>query len=94
MSSEPEAGENSMLGISRRSASRKDSALPGIWPPLFAAIFCTGLIVEAIFTAKRSRANGDMMLIFVPLLGAAFLAIPASQAWWMCVKILRGKRGG
>ena len=60
---------------------------------MIAAIFCTGLIIEAIFTAARSRANGDMMLLFVPLLGAAFLSIWALQAWWACVKILRGKRG-
>jgi hypothetical protein len=80
--------EKSVLNYSPARAGRSS-----IWPPLFAAVFCTGLIVEAIFTAARSRANGDMMLLFVPLLGAAFLSIWALQAWWACLKILRSRRG-
>lgn len=60
-------------------------------PPLAVALLCTGLIVEAIYTVMGGRANGDLMLLFVPLLGAIFLSIPALQAWWACIKIVRGK---
>jgi hypothetical protein len=60
-------------------------------PPLVAALVCTGLILEAIFTVLRSRANGDLMLMFVPMLGATFLSIPGVQAWIAFVNMIRGK---
>jgi hypothetical protein len=58
-------------------------------PPLVVALLCTGLIVEAIYTVMGGRANGDLMLLFVPILGAIFLSIPAMQAWWACFRFLR-----
>jgi hypothetical protein len=73
--------------------SRSSRRRGGFWgkflPPLFAALVCTGLIIEAIVTVMGSRANGDLMLLFVPLLGATFLSIPAGQAWWACFKMVR-----
>jgi hypothetical protein len=57
--------------------------------PLLAAIICTILIAEAIHTALNSRANGDVMEIACPLLGAIFLSIPAAQAWWATIKMIR-----
>lgn len=58
-------------------------------PPLLAALACTGLIIEAIVTVIGSRQNGDSMLMICPLLGALFFSIPAAQAWWACIKLIR-----
>jgi hypothetical protein len=75
---------------SRASGDRRKAG--SIWPPLVAAIFCTALIAQAIQTILTGRANGDMMVMVCPVLGAIFLAIPAVQAWMACVKmVLRRK---
>lgn len=58
-------------------------------PPLLAALACTGLIIEAIVTVIGSRDNGDLMIMICPLLGALFFSIPAAQAWWACIKLIR-----
>jgi hypothetical protein len=62
-----------------------------IWPSLTAAVFCTAMIIEAVFTLRGGLANGDMMVMVCPLLGAIFLGIPGSRAWWNVIRILRGK---
>ena len=62
-----------------------------LWPPLIGAIFCTAMIIEAIVTLLGGLANGDLMVMICPLLGAVFLSIPATQAWWAVGKILRKK---
>jgi hypothetical protein len=61
------------------------------FPALFAALFCTGLIGFAIYTAFGSQANGDLMLIVIPVLGAIFFSIPAGRAWVAFVRSLKGK---
>jgi hypothetical protein len=66
-----------------------DSRLKRVLTPLAAAVICTVLIVEAIVTAMDARANGDVMVIVCPILGAVFLAIPAGQAWWAALNALR-----
>jgi hypothetical protein len=83
--------------MSKEGVPREDGSKPGrklmasLLPPLFVALLCTGLIVEAIYTVIGGQANGDLMLLFVPILGAIFLSIPAMQAWWACFKIVRGR---
>jgi hypothetical protein len=62
-----------------------------ILPALAAAIVCTVLIAEAVVTAYHGRANGDLMVIVCPILGATFLSIPAVRAWWMVFSAIRGK---
>jgi hypothetical protein len=59
------------------------------WAPLIAAIFCTAMIVEAILTLMGGLANGDLMVMVCPLLGAIFLSVPATQAWWAVIRKLR-----
>jgi len=86
MADEPAQDENS-----GRNSARRGGMVASLLPPLAVAIVCTGLIVEAIYTVMGGRANGDLMLLFVPLLGAIFLSIPAMQAWWACFKIVRGR---
>jgi hypothetical protein len=75
--------------------SRHPRRRGGFWghflPPFFSALVCSGLIIEAIVTVMGGRANGDLMLLFVPLLGATFLSIPAGQTWWTCFKIIRDR---
>ncbi|MGA3067739.1 MAG: hypothetical protein ABSF29_12925 [Tepidisphaeraceae bacterium] len=73
------------------NSPRRGGMVASLLPPLAVALVCTGLIVEAIYTVMGGRANGDLMLLFVPLLGAIFLSIPALQAWWACIKIVRGR---
>jgi hypothetical protein len=63
--------------------------LTALLPPLLAALACTGLIVEAIVTVIGARDNGDLMVMICPLLGALFFCIPAGQAWWACIKLIR-----
>jgi len=62
-----------------------------ILPALTAAVVCTGLIAEAVVTVYHGRANGDLMVIVCPILGATFLSIPAVRAWWMVLSAIRGK---
>ena len=57
--------------------------------PLAAALFCTAMIVEAILTLMGGLANGDLMVMVCPILGAAFLSIPATQAWCAVLRNLR-----
>jgi len=59
------------------------------WAPLIAAIFCTAMIVEAILTLMGGLANGDLMVMVCPLLGAIFLSVPATQAWWAFFRKMR-----
>ncbi|MGD0139759.1 MAG: hypothetical protein ABSD28_12850 [Tepidisphaeraceae bacterium] len=54
-----------------------------------AAIACTVLIAEAIFTAVHGRSNGDLMVNVIPILGAVVLSIPTGQAWWVVVQNLK-----
>jgi len=63
-----------------------------IWPPLVAAVLCTALIVQAIRSILSGRANGDMMVMVCPALGAVFLSIPAMQAWIACIRIAMGRK--
>jgi hypothetical protein len=63
--------------------------LTGILPVLAAAIACTVLIAEAIFTAVHGRSNGDLMVNVIPILGAVVLSIPTGQAWWVVVQNLK-----
>jgi hypothetical protein len=83
--------------MSKEARTSEGGSTPGrkllmsLLPPLFVALLCTGLIIEAIYTVMGGRANGDLMLLFVPILGAIFLCIPALQAWWACIKIVRGR---
>jgi hypothetical protein len=78
-------------GKSERGKAPERKFWVELLPPLVVALLCTGLIVEAIYTVMGGRANGDLMLLFVPILGAIFLSIPAMQAWWACIKIVRGR---
>jgi hypothetical protein len=71
----------------KQNPSRSTAA--ALAPPLVAALLCTAMIIEAIATALTGRANGDLMVLVCPILGAIFLSIPAVQAWWACIKILR-----
>jgi hypothetical protein len=57
-------------------------------PSLAVAVVCTGLIVEAIVTVFNGRANGDLLVMVCPILGATFLSIPTAQAWWTVIKRL------
>ncbi len=66
------------------------STITRLFAPLAAAILCTAMIIEAVITIAFSRGNGDVMVVVCPILGAVFLSIPACQAWWACIKILRG----
>jgi hypothetical protein len=63
--------------------------LAALLPPLLAALACTGLIIEAIVTVIGARDNGDLMVMICPILGALFFCIPAGQAWWACIKLIR-----
>jgi hypothetical protein len=58
-------------------------------PALAAAVIATALIIEAILTILHGRANGDLMIMVCPILGSLFLSIPAIQAWWLVLTILR-----
>jgi hypothetical protein len=58
-------------------------------PALAVAIICTALIAEAVATAVHGRANGDLMVIVCPILGATFLSIPAVRAWWFVISNIR-----
>jgi hypothetical protein len=58
-------------------------------PALAAAMVCTVLIAEAIFTAVHGGSNGDLMVNAIPILGAVFLSIPTGQAWWVVVRNLK-----
>jgi uncharacterized membrane protein (UPF0182 family) len=68
---------------------RNRATVTEILPALAAAIVCTLLIAEAIFTAVRGRSNGDLMVSVIPILGAVFLSIPTGQAWWVVVQNLK-----
>lgn len=85
------ASEPGSIGQGAGGSPRRQRRWVALLPPLLAALACTGLIVEAIYTAMRSRANGDLMLLFLPILGAVFFSIPAFQAWYACLRILRGR---
>jgi hypothetical protein len=79
-----------MVGQSEQDQTKQQGVrLSALLPPLLAALACTGLIVEAIVTAIGSGQNGDSMIIICPLLGALFFSIPAAQAWWACIKLIR-----
>jgi len=57
-------------------------------PALAAAIVCTLLIAEAILTVIHGRANGDLMVMVIPILGAIFLSIPMGWAWGSVIQRL------
>jgi hypothetical protein len=76
--------EEEMPEIAAKSAPRGR-----MWGAVVVAIVTTGLIVEAILTILRGRANGDMMIMVCPALGAIFLSIPAMRAWWVVAGELR-----
>jgi hypothetical protein len=57
-----------------------------IWVAGVVAVVTTALIVEAVLTVLRGRANGDMMIAVCPALGAIFLSIPAVRAWWVVIR--------
>jgi hypothetical protein len=80
-----------MIEYEPKARRKEPSGRAKIWPPLTAALICTGLIAAAVATAVNARANGDLMLMAVPILGATFLSIPAMDAWWSVLKILREK---
>jgi hypothetical protein len=80
-----------MIEYEPKARRKAQAGRSQIWPPLIAALICTGLIAAAIMTAVNARANGDLMLMAVPILGATFLSIPAMDAWWSVLKILREK---
>jgi len=65
------------------------AGLTDMLPALAAGIVCTGLIVEALFSAVHGRSNGDLLVSVIPILGAVFLSIPTGQAWWAVVQTLR-----
>jgi hypothetical protein len=71
-----------------RAISVKSESRAKIWVALVVAIVTTGLIVEAVLTVLRGRANGDMMIAVCPALGAIFLSIPAMRAWWVVIREL------
>jgi hypothetical protein len=73
------------------SPARAKSRVGKLIPALAAAIVCTILILEALVAVINGRQNGDLMLIVCPILGATFFTIPAAQAWWMVIRILRGR---
>jgi len=87
-------GGDSMNGpyinqLSYGAKASTHSRAPKILPSLGVAVVCTALIAEAIVTAVHGRANGDLMVIVCPILGATFLSIPAVQAWWMVIRNLK-----
>lgn len=82
--------EEPRAAVPASSPARLPTRAGQLLPPLIAALLCTGLIVEGIAIALGARANGDILVIICPLLGIAFIAIPAAQAWWRCISILRG----
>jgi formate/nitrite transporter FocA (FNT family) len=83
----PNIHEDEDHGVREANGSRWTKILPA----LVAAIVCTILIAEAVVTAYYGRANGDLMVIVCPILGATFLSIPAARAWWMVFSTIRGK---
>lgn len=83
-SSEERIGEEPPM--SNRRARR-----PG-WASLAAAIFCTALVIEALWIAWTARQNGDMLVIICPLLGAVFISIPGGQAWVNSIEVFRSSR--
>ena len=84
---------NSQTRESAEKSGSADKRNRAVSPPilLLAALFCTILIGIAIWTVLGSRANGDLMLIYVPLLGAVFFCIPAVQAWVAFFQSVRRK---
>jgi len=95
----PEYGERGKRAGSAKNYGRAHDDVAGrgrnrarvtdILPALAAAIVCTLLIAEAIFTAIHGRSNGDLMVSIIPILGGVFLSIPTGQAWWVVVQNLK-----